>query len=218
MDMSSLGPAVRRALAPLLTQRLFYGAAISCAVGLALGAWLKPPHARTFSSGDEALYIQPLTTQTAEATDDQAPAPPEAASPDPAPTQVAALSPPAGDTEAQPRPAAQQADDADDGDDLDNTGEGPAPPPALRTPPAAWGDQPPRWTGERAPYPGAGYDQNGYARSDHAGDDYTRDDYDDGPAWDDPPPPRSYPRERWGGPPREPPPDWDGPSVQDDGG
>jgi hypothetical protein len=41
-NAQDLGDGVMRAAAPSLTRQLFYGAAISCAAGLAIGAWLQP--------------------------------------------------------------------------------------------------------------------------------------------------------------------------------
>jgi hypothetical protein len=41
----SIPVALKKAVTPLLTRKLFYGAAISCAVGLGMGVWLEPPKA-----------------------------------------------------------------------------------------------------------------------------------------------------------------------------
>ena len=35
--------ALKTALTPLLTRKLFFGMAISCVIGIGLGAWLEPP-------------------------------------------------------------------------------------------------------------------------------------------------------------------------------
>src|SRR5437868_525525 len=37
-----VGDGLSRGLRPFLTQQLFYGAAVSCLMGLALGFWVKP--------------------------------------------------------------------------------------------------------------------------------------------------------------------------------
>ena len=41
-NAQALGDGVARALDLILTKQLFYGAAVSCAVGLGLGLWLEP--------------------------------------------------------------------------------------------------------------------------------------------------------------------------------
>jgi len=51
LKAQTVGLAAARTLAPLLTQQLFYGAAVSCAVGLGLGLWLEPPRAEVLQPG-----------------------------------------------------------------------------------------------------------------------------------------------------------------------
>jgi hypothetical protein len=57
-------PVLARTLMPLLTKQLFYGAAISCVVGLGLGLWLEPPKAQTIEPGS----MQPVELQPTQAT------------------------------------------------------------------------------------------------------------------------------------------------------
>lgn len=187
MDMSNLGPAVRRALAPLLTQRLFYGAAIACAVGLGLGAWLKPPPVKVTSGGDTPAVVLPIVADptdqaSTETVDTPAPAAPvQPVEPPPRPTTVAALSPPADDSQPQPQDA--EAQDS-------------APPPRASygySPRAGWADEPPDRPALGAEVPDS------------------RDALD----WNDPPPPD--PDSSWRQAPREPPPDWDRPAPDDEG-
>ena len=94
----AMGSGLVRAATPILTKQLFYGAAVSCAVGLGLGVWLRPPLPHVLEPG----VMQPVAADALADQGTVVSAPPlRVASPPPQPD--AAVSP-AADTEARPAP------------------------------------------------------------------------------------------------------------------
>lgn len=186
--------AVKTALLPLLTQKLFYGAAISCAVGLGLGVWLQPPKPHYGSTATPVVTLpqeQPnLWGDVAEAS--PAPSQPYAQAPA---DQTAAVSPPA---DVQPVQLASS-------DGAQAAAPGAAPSADLITD----SDPGPTQAAYTAPPP----DQTQRYRRDRSGYDARRDNQD---YLDDAPPPAQWqgpPPRRWGPPQddRGPPPGWNGP-------
>ena len=59
----TVGRGLSQTLQPFLTQQLFYGAAVSCVIGLALGFWVKPPLVEAMPHDT----MQPVAAQTADA-------------------------------------------------------------------------------------------------------------------------------------------------------
>ena len=51
MPNITIPPSVKEALRPLMTRKIAYGAAISLAAGIGLGAWLQPPSFHYGSTG-----------------------------------------------------------------------------------------------------------------------------------------------------------------------
>lgn len=142
-DAQALGHGLARVATPFLTRQLFYGAAISCVVGLGLGLWLEPPRPRLTKPGS----MQPLPInfqpqqQDQGAVVDVSPAPlpyeaPETRQEPGAPTDDAdaspEVSPPAPTPSMGPPVRLEDADPADapDGD-----------PPAIRADPRWYEDQ-----------------------------------------------------------------------------
>lgn len=202
MSKLAFPAAVKTAVLPLLTRKLFYGAAISCAVGIGLGVWLQPPKPH-YGSATPIVSVpqeQPnIWGDTAEASPAPANALPyEQASAD----QTAAVSPPA-DVQpvqlAQADPAQVAASGDTRGADADSAPDGPTQ--AAYTPPPADRTQPRRRDGP-------GYDARGRDNEDYL---------------DNPPPPARWdgaPPSRWGPPDdgRGPGPGWDGPPPGGDPG
>lgn len=58
MPNITIPPSVERALRPLMTRKVAYGAAISLAAGIGLGAWLQPPPAH-YGSGTTVVTPPP---------------------------------------------------------------------------------------------------------------------------------------------------------------
>ncbi len=96
--------ALKNAVTPLLTRKLFCGAAVACAVGLGLGAWLEPPK---FYYGSANTVVTPPDEKPNPWLQDVSVSPisPDQAVTDPNADQSAAVSPPAG---VQPIQVAQQ--------------------------------------------------------------------------------------------------------------
>lgn len=86
--------ALKTAVTPLLTRKLFYGAAVACAVGLGLGAWLEPPK---FYYGTANTVVTPPAEQPNPWLQDVSVSPisPDQAVTGPNLDQTAAVSPPA---------------------------------------------------------------------------------------------------------------------------
>ena len=188
--------ALKKAVAPLLTRKLFFGAAISCAVGLGLGVWLEPPKVYYGSAVTPVALPQSQPDAWGDGVADAAPAPAAQPATDPDTEQTAAVSPPAPDpiqlAQADPRQVAASGDTSQASDDAA---------PAQ----AAYEGPPPYRAQDR------NRDWTGYNAQDRDNDDYL----DAGPPpGGDGPPPRG-----WGPPddPRGPGPAAYGPSPYDDG-
>ena len=137
MEDPSPEPAPRQPPAPFLTRPLFYGAAIACALGLGLGAWLEPPAAGIAPTGLRApaqlLSAPPSAQPAANQAARVVYCPPEVR---PSPAEAAeALRPP-----ARAEPPSATRDDA-------TPTEAPYPPDRPPQPPEvddpAWDDRPP---------------------------------------------------------------------------
>ena len=96
MPKLSIPIALKTALTSLLTRRLFYGAAIACAVGLGLGAWLEPPKSQ-FATGGATTVTLPQEQPDPWSGDATAVSsrPYDQPASDPGQFQTAAVSPPA---------------------------------------------------------------------------------------------------------------------------
>jgi hypothetical protein len=193
----ALPAAVKTAVLPLLTRKLFYGAAISCVVGIGLGVWLQPPKPHYGSATPVVIASQEqpnLWGDAAEASPAPANALPYAqASTD----QTAAVSPPAQVQPADVQPVQlAQADPAQVAASGDTRSAGADSGPDGATPAAYTPPPPDRTQPRRRDAPG--YDSTGRDNEDYL---------------DDPPP------ARWDGPPpRGPGPGWDGPPPGGDPG
>jgi hypothetical protein len=105
---------LKRAVAPLLTRKLFCGTAVSCAVGLGLGVWLEPPKVHYGSTATPVVLPQPRSDAWGDGAANAAPAPAAQPATDPDAEQTAAVSPPAADpvqlAQADPRQVAASGD------------------------------------------------------------------------------------------------------------
>lgn len=106
MPELSVPIGLKKAITPLLTRKLFFGAAISCAVGLGLGVWLQPPKFYYGAATPTVTLPQDQPNPWVQAAE-AAPMPAGQTVTDPNAAQAAAVSPPAG---GQPMQVAQQAD------------------------------------------------------------------------------------------------------------
>jgi hypothetical protein len=167
-NAQAVGHGLARAAAPILTKQLFYGAAVSCAVGVGLGLWLEPPRPHLVESG----VMQPVAMgdpapQPVQTTDEAPAAPlpylasaPREAAQEPAAVPVAAVQ------EVPPQPAAQVIPAKAAGpplrlEDAQPAGPYEAPPPERRPDPR-WRQDEPRGRDWRAApddqYAPRGYD------------------------------------------------------------
>ena len=111
----AVGGGLSRALRPFLTQQLFYGAAVSCVLGLALGFWVKPPLVEAMPNDT----VQPVISQTADAgawTVTSQPADWQVAAASPTPTALDSMVA----TDAAPIPVDQAAADQEPAATADN--------------------------------------------------------------------------------------------------
>ncbi len=103
MPNITIPPSVMQAVSPLMTRRVAYGAAISLAVGIGLGAWLQPP-AFHYGAVGSTIVTPPEQSELWSHDDGSASALPYS-QPESSPGafQTASVSPPSGDAPmAQP--------------------------------------------------------------------------------------------------------------------
>ena len=98
----ALPAALTTAVAPLLTKKLFYGAAIACAAGLGLGAWLEPPRMPVASAATVVTPPQEPANVWGEAPSDISAVLYSQPDGGPVESQTAAVSRPAPEDDASP--------------------------------------------------------------------------------------------------------------------
>jgi len=91
----SVPVALKKAIVPVLTRKVFYGAAISCAVGLGMGVWLQPPKMQYAAAATTVTLPQDSSNDWAQDASVSA-LPPGQPAADPDANQTASVSPPAG--------------------------------------------------------------------------------------------------------------------------
>lgn len=203
----AIPPALQKAVTPILTKKLFYGVAVSCAVGVGLGAWLEPPKAHYGGTTTITLPQDPPNLWGAA---------PDSISalaynpPDPSQYQTATVSPPAG-VEPVKLAQADESQVAASGDTSRSEADAPQATPVTFATPRPMALPHPAASPQPAPPPAQAQRPQGrdWAAYD-ARDRYQRDFGEDEDVRDAPPPPR------WRGPPeRRGGPDEDRPSMQD---
>lgn len=194
MPNITIPPSVKEALRPLMTRKIAYGAAISLAAGIGLGAWLQPPSFHYGSTGTTVVrppaQTDPWSADVSSAS--TLPYNPPGSSPNA--FQMAAVSPPAGQAPTV-QPAVQTSTVAPSRQDDAEQGGWPAAGDQPKFPFRVAYDSRPR------PAPAAGRDWAEQAEPDRTDDR----------AQDLPPPPRweRPPEPRWAPPPEQ------RPSMQD---
>ena len=178
MPNITIPPSVMRAVSPLMTRRVAYGAAISLAAGIGLGAWLQPPSFHYGAVGTTVVTPPEQSdtwTQDASGFSTLPYSQPESS---PGAFQTASVSPPAGDA-PMAQPAVQATTIASSQDDADEAPwqAGDAQKAAVKV---AYNSRP-------QPAPGAGRDWADQAGADRA--DNAPQDLPPSPRWERPPEP-----------------------------